>query len=81
MQHYERYKASGVEWLGEIPAHWDVRPGFTCFKENKDRNKGLVENTVLSLSYGRIVIKPEEKLTAATQLTHQCSAHTAHSPR
>lgn len=63
MQHYERYKASGVEWLGEIPAHWDVRPGFTCFKENKDRNKGLVENTVLSLSYGRIVIKPEEKLT------------------
>lgn len=63
MQRYESYKPSGVEWLGEIPAHWDVRPGFTCFKENKDRNKGLVESTVLSLSYGRIVIKPEEKVT------------------
>ncbi|ENO93719.1 type I restriction-modification system specificity subunit [Thauera sp. 28] len=63
MQRYESYKSSGVEWLGEIPTHWDVRPGFTCFKENKDRNKGLVEKTVLSLSYGRIVIKPEEKLT------------------
>lgn len=63
MQRYENYKPSGVNWLGDVPAHWDVRPGFTCFKENKDRNKGLVESTVLSLSYGRIVIKPEEKLT------------------
>ena len=63
MQRYESYKPSGVKWLGEVPAHWDVCPGFTCFKENKDRNKGLVESTVLSLSYGRIVIKPEEKLT------------------
>ncbi|AXW69676.1 hypothetical protein CJO96_00040 [Ralstonia solanacearum] len=63
MHRYESYKPSGVKWLGDVPAHWDVRPGFTCFKENKDRNKGLVESTVLSLSYGRIVIKPEEKLT------------------
>lgn len=63
MQRYESYKPSGVKWLGDVPAHWDVRPGFTSFKENKDRNKGLVESTVLSLSYGRIVIKPEEKLT------------------
>ena len=23
---YPKYKASGVEWLGEIPAHWDVYP-------------------------------------------------------
>lgn len=63
MQRYESYKPCGVQWLGDVPAHWEVRPGFTCFKENKDRNKGLVESTVLSLSYGRIVIKPEEKLT------------------
>ena len=63
MQRYESYKPSGVKWLGDVPAQWEVRPGFTCFKENKDRNKGLVESTVLSLSYGRIVIKPEEKLT------------------
>lgn len=63
MQRYESYVPSGVKWLGDVPAHWEVRPGFTCFKENKDRNKGLVESTVLSLSYGRIIIKPEEKLT------------------
>ncbi len=24
-QRYPKYKASGVEWLGEVPAHWEVR--------------------------------------------------------
>jgi type I restriction enzyme S subunit len=23
---YERYKDSGVEWLGEVPEHWEVIP-------------------------------------------------------
>ena len=23
---YPEYKDSGVEWLGEIPAHWQVAP-------------------------------------------------------
>lgn len=63
MQRYESYKPSGVKWLGDVPAHWEIRPGFTCFKENKDRNQGLVESALLALSYGRIAIKPEEKLT------------------
>ena len=22
---YPKYKQSGVEWLGEVPAHWEVR--------------------------------------------------------
>ena len=59
---YERYKDSGVEWLGEIPASWDVALGRTCFQKQEIKNKGSVEKTVLSLSYGKIVIKPHEKL-------------------
>lgn len=27
---YPRYKASGIEWLGDVPAHWEVS-GFTKF--------------------------------------------------
>ena len=23
---YEEYKDSGVEWLGEVPVHWQVKP-------------------------------------------------------
>ena len=24
MRHYSEYKESGVEWIGEIPAHWEI---------------------------------------------------------
>ena len=59
---YAEYKESGLPWLGEVPSHWTVLPAFGAFKPNKDRNIGMKEKTVLSLSYGRIVIKPAEKL-------------------
>lgn len=62
MRRYESYKDSGVEWLGEIPSHWDLTIGMDVFRENKRDNKGMKEKTVLSLSYGQIIIKPEEKL-------------------
>jgi len=55
-------KPSGVEWLGDIPEHWEVLPGKTCFFESKTSNSGLKEQKVLSLSYGKIIVKPEEKL-------------------
>ena len=59
---YAEYKESGLPWLGQLPVHWDVRPTFGAFVSNRVRNHGMRENTVLSLSYGRIVIKPVEKL-------------------
>ena len=59
---YSEYKASGLPWLGQVPTHWETRPAFGAFVPNHERNRGMKEKTVLSLSYGRIVIKPAEKL-------------------
>lgn len=59
---YPAYKDSGVPWLGDVPAHWEVLPGRACYREKKVPNTGLKETTVLSLSYGQIVVKPPEKL-------------------
>lgn len=59
---YAQMKDSGVEWLGAVPAHWDIVPAFVAYRPREIRNSGMVEKTVLSLSYGRIVIRPEEKL-------------------
>jgi type I restriction enzyme, S subunit len=59
---YPSYKDSGVAWLGPVPEHWEVRPGKACYREKKDANTGLKETTVLSLSYGQVVVKPEERL-------------------
>lgn len=60
---YDSYKDSGVDWLGEIPEEWNLTPAFKFINENKLKNKGLTVDTVLSLSYGNILIKPKEKLT------------------
>lgn len=59
---YPEYKESGLPWLGKVPQHWDVRPAFGAFEPNHEPNHGMKEKTVLSLSYGRIVIKPVERL-------------------
>lgn len=56
------YKHSGIPWLGEVPAHWGLLPGRACYREKKVPNTGMQETTVLSLSYGQIVVKPPEKL-------------------
>lgn len=59
---YPAYKESGVPWLGEIPMHWEVIPGLAAYRLNQRKNTGMAEKTVLSLSYGRVIVKPPEKL-------------------
>lgn len=54
---YEAYKDSGVEWLGEVPENWDLMPFFSRFRERNEKNTGLKENNLLSLSYGHIIQK------------------------
>jgi type I restriction enzyme, S subunit len=34
---YEVYKDSGVEWLGEIPAHWELTRLGKCFEERRTK--------------------------------------------
>ena len=31
---YDSYKDSGVEWLGEVPSHWDVAPSKWVIERN-----------------------------------------------
>ncbi len=39
MPTYEAYKDSGVEWLGEIPAHWELSKLGTCLKPVSVKNR------------------------------------------
>ena len=60
---YPTYKPSCIDWLGNVPSHWDIFLGRASYEEKPQRkNVGLQETTVLSLSYGEIVIKPPESL-------------------
>lgn len=57
-----RVKPSGIPWLGDVPEGWEVVPVLACYREKNTKNIGMAESTVLSLSYGRIIIKRPEKL-------------------
>jgi type I restriction enzyme, S subunit len=59
---YPDYRDSGVPWLGEVPGDWEVVPARAVYRPKLVKNTGMVEKTVLSLSFGQIVVKPEEKL-------------------
>lgn len=57
MKKYENYKNSGVEWLGEIPEHWEAKKfkfvlnlskGLTITKQN------LISEGVFCVNYGEI---------------------------
>ena len=36
---YPQYKASGVEWLGDVPEHWDVKRTHYMFKMNPSKQE------------------------------------------
>ena len=44
---YAEYKESGQQWLGGVPAHWDLKPGHAAFAKRKEPNRGMKEKTVL----------------------------------
>ena len=50
MRRYESYKDSCVEWLGEIPSHWECLPIRSIFKFRNEKNDPIKTDNILSLS-------------------------------
>lgn len=50
-------KDSKIDWVGEIPVHWNTHPLYYYFNERKNTNALGKENNLLSLSYGKIIRK------------------------
>ena len=57
---YSDYKPSGVEWLGDVPAHWEVRPNRAIFVEVNERNHS--EEQMLSVTITNGVIRQQALL-------------------
>jgi type I restriction enzyme M protein len=53
----QEVRESGIKWVGQIPADWEVKPFYSYVKEVSTLNHGLKEKNLLSLSYGHIVRK------------------------
>ncbi len=54
---YPKYKDSGVDWLGDMPEGWSIVPFLGIAKERTESNAGMIEQNLLSLSYGNIIPK------------------------
>ena len=50
-------KQSGIDWVGEIPEHWNVSRFAHYFREHTISNKGVNHQNLLSLSFGKIIRK------------------------
>lgn len=60
-QRYAAYKDSGVEWIGDVPNDWHVKPLFGVAYTESVKNLDGIETNVLSLSYGNIVKRDIEE--------------------
>lgn len=66
---YPEYKNIGVEWVGDIPSHWETTPNKYLFRLKKNLvGKRSNEYTLLSLTLGGIIARdmenPEGKFPA-----------------
>jgi type I restriction enzyme S subunit len=52
-----KMKPSGINWIGEIPEHWEVKRLSQVAKEYFISNKDIHHQNLLSLSYGKIIRK------------------------
>ena len=60
MKRYNSYRDSGIQWLGEIPSHWDVKRLASAFVENRTININLESKEAYKFNYGSLVPKDED---------------------
>lgn len=51
------YKETAVSWVKTIPAHWAEKSLVQIAEEQQIKNAGMIEDNLLSLSYGKIINK------------------------
>ena len=57
MSRYDKYKDSGIAWIGSIPTHWEVKPFKTIYRLGKGLSitkADLTKNGVAVINYGQI---------------------------
>lgn len=60
---YSKYKKSKALWLDKIPDHWQEIELRLLYADNKEKNIGLIERNLLSLSYGKLKRKDIDSST------------------
>ena len=69
MKHYDSYKESGIEWIGEIPSHWILMKFGYLFHEKSSTNNLSLRTG--SISFGNVVYKDDESIPLERKETYQ----------
>lgn len=69
MQTYKHYKDSGIDWIGQIPEHWEIRRFKYLFNEINERSIDGNED-LLSVSQYTGVTKKSDKIDDGDLLTN-----------
>lgn len=56
---YDKYKDSGIAWIGEIPEHWNIGYVGKFLNEVNNRNTSQKETNTLQFKMGEIVSKSD----------------------
>ena len=62
---YPRMQDPGVDWLGKVPAHWDVLPNRALFSEVDERD--YPEEQMLSVTITKGVIRQRALLADSSK--------------
>lgn len=54
-------KDSGVQWIGDIPNNWDIKPLYACLDEINQKNNPIMTTNILSLTNTDGVIPYSER--------------------
>ncbi|MFR9606806.1 MAG: hypothetical protein SNI42_07415 [Rikenellaceae bacterium] len=61
LNHDAPMRNSGIDWIGDVPAHWVKYSLSQATEEYKCSNKYIQNNNLLSLSYGEVISKDINK--------------------
>lgn len=75
MERYNEYKDSGVQWLGEIPGHWNCVRIKALFLNIREKNNPIQTEERLSLSIDKGVTLYSEKTTNLDRFKEDCSQY------
>jgi type I restriction enzyme S subunit len=66
---YHSFEDSGIDWIGNIPKHWEIKKFKRVFREVKKRTD--TELNCGSISFGKVVYKDDEKIPESTKRSYQ----------
>lgn len=72
MQRHESYKPSGLDWLGNIPSHWNLKKSKFLWREKDDRSTNGDEELLSVSQYTGVVPRKDDSRSESLEDYKRC---------